>query len=342
MEIRRSLRHGIISAGARARNIADSAARCRRASECSFVRERLTGQAARSCTHCWAIRSLKVFVLHGKSCPCHPHDEESLFRARARSSPAVTSTSISNRCARGASCAVRLCPRRIYLTRAYILRRTSSRVIAPARIGDSRASADNTLSSAAGCVWNRLPPEGRAPDTDGYDISEVRGDLRFSRPFIPILFALLLLSFSRGRYSCRYFAAPPFLFPTGFGIHSRQSFFSLAPLLFFFSSSSFSRPRVSLIRFVSPPRCHPNAAYIDSSQRLEKEERMKERKKESFLFLCLPTNHTFICLRALFERAKEQDSRNAFSKLKTGLSASTFGPTANSTVKLNHTSNFKF
>jgi len=122
-------------------------------------------------------------------------------------------------------------------------------VIAPAPIGDS--CADNTLSSVAGCVWNRLPPEGRAPDTDGYDISEVRGDLRFSRLFIPIL-SPFLLSFSRGRYPCA-----PFPLPFPLRIYSRQSFSS--SLLFFFFSSS--RPHVSLVRFVSPPRCHPNSVH---------------------------------------------------------------------------------
>lgn len=229
---------------------------------------------------------------------------------------------------------LRLCPRRIYLTRAFISRwKDGLPVIAPARIGDSRASAiaDNTLSSAAGCVWNRLPPEGRAPDTDGYDISEVRGDLRFSRPFIPIL----------SPFSC-------FLFPVVATLAHRspylshRSFGSAVVFLFyfFFSSSSSSRPRVSLVRFISPPRRHPNGVQLDSSQRFKKREKEEEMKKRSFSFSVSRRIVLLFAfgLRAFFERANEQDSRNAFSKLKTGLSAS-----ANSTAQLNHMSDeFKF
>lgn len=66
-------------------------------------------------------------------------------------------------------------------------------------------------------VWNRLPPEeGRAPDTDGYDISEVRGDLRFSPPFIPILY-LSGLSLSRFLFPART------LYPPSLTLYSASS-----------------------------------------------------------------------------------------------------------------------
>lgn len=226
---------------------------------------------------------------------------------------------------------MRLCPRRIYLTRAFISRwKDGLPVIAPARIGDSRASAsaDNTLSSAAGCVWNRLPPEGRAPDTDGYDISEVRGDLRFSRPFIPIL----------SPSSCFLFPVvatlalrSPYLSHRSFG---STAVFLFSSLLFFFSLPPLDLAFPSFVLF--HPLVATPTAYIDSSQRFKKREKEEEKmKKKSFSFSVSRRIVLLFALglRAFFERANEQDSRNAFSKLKTGLSAS-----ANSTAQLNHMS----
>lgn len=122
-----------------------------------------------------------------------------------------------------------------------------------------------------------MPPEGRAPDTDGYDISEVRGDLRFSRRFIPILSpsscflfpvaATLVVPFSP--------STSPLL-----RLRSRQSFsssllFYLALLLLLLLLEF--RPRVSLARFISSPRCHPNVHRLDlSSVPMKEEKEMKE------------------------------------------------------------------
>lgn len=92
---------------------------------------------------------------------------------------------------------------------------------------------------------------------------------------------------------------------------------------------------VSLARFISPPRCHPNGIYIDSSRRLGEEEEEDAERKEVILSLALSFSlslGTFICLR----RARLAESVS-FSKLKTGLSTSTSGPTADSyTSKLAH------
>lgn len=195
---------------------------------------------------------------------------------------------------------MRLCPRRIYFTRAHIPAKDGLPVIAPARIGDSRASAsaDNTLSSAAaGCVWNRLPPEGRAPDTDGYDISEVRGDLRFSRPFIPILSLFSCFLFPVAA-TLLHLPSPhsPFL-SHRLRIRSRQSFSS--SLLFYF----FSLPPLDLA-FPSFVLFHPlvatPTAYIDSPQRLEEKEKEKMEKRERSLSLCLSTRIVFLFALTIF------------------------------------------
>lgn len=128
-------------------------------------------------------------------------------------------------------------------------------------------------------VWNRLPPEGRAPDTDGYDISEVRGDLRFSRPFIPILSPFSCFLFSRGR------AYPPLPLPFPPASDPQSVFLFLAPLLFFSLLPPFDLAFPSFVLF------HPLVAtpttYIDSLQRLEEEEEEEEKMKKRKRYLSL-------------------------------------------------------
>lgn len=141
-----------------------------------------------------------------------------------------------------------------------------------------------------------------------------RGDLRFSRSFIPILFPLLLLlSFFR-----RCLVLPQ--------LHSRQS--SRLPLPSSSSLPSFSSWRFNLAFpsfYFALPRCHPDGVVHRLVSR-----RRGEGKRSPSLSPSIGESYLLfaIGLRASFERASKADSENAsFSKLKTGLSASTSGPT---------------
>lgn len=118
-----------------------------------------------------------------------------------------------------------------------------------------------------------MPPEGRAPDTDGYDISEVRGDLRFSRRFIPILSTFSLAFFSprlpsrpRSLFlprssSCPLPPPPP---PPALSLGGVST--SRFPRSFYFTSSL-------------PPRRTPT--------RPPRRKKRRRRKNEKFLFLSL-------------------------------------------------------
>lgn len=207
-------------------------------------------------------------------------------------------------------------------------------VIAAARIGDSRERGQYFI------IRVRLKPVASRRQSSGHWRIWHFWSSRRSTFLLSLYsyFILLPLAFFFPRLHPVPHPFPPVSDPQS------SVFLLLASLLFFFSSVS--RPRVSLVRFVSPPRCHPNGVHrLVSTSRGEKErEGEDEEGKRSFsvsrwiVLLFAPDLHAF------FERANEQNSRNAsFSKLKTGLSASTFGPTANLTVKLDHTfDDFKF
>lgn len=152
-----------------------------------------------------------------------------------------------------------------------------------------------------------MPPEGRAPDTDGYDISEVRGDLRFSPPFIPILSPAVCFLFFRAPSTppppvllCLHpeSSSPPRTAVVSLRLLRRSSSLSPTPLRGTF------RPRVSLARFISPPRSHPiRRTYIDSPQRLGEEKKEDEeeevRTKERGLSLSLSLSRRIVLLFAV-------------------------------------------
>lgn len=158
-----------------------------------------------------------------------------------------------------------------------------------------------------------------------------------------------LYSYFISPFSCFLFPVwplPPSLAPLPLPLppisgSTQSSVFLSLSLLFLLSTSRFP----SFVLF--HPLVATPTAYIDSPQRLAEEE---EEEKEISLFFSLSLDESYFYLLSVFvpsssERMSETTlERNApFSKLKTGLSTSMFGPTTNSTVKLNHTfDDFKF
>lgn len=194
---------------------------------------------------------------------------------------------------------------------------------------------DNTLSSdAAGCVWKTGCLQKAEPRTLT-DMTFLKFAAIYVSPVLLLLFYLPSLAFFF-LVPATLASPPPLPLPLSFPPASDPQssvFLFLAPLLFFSLLPPLDLAFSSFVLF--HPLVATPTAYIASTSRGEREGGDGGEGKRS-IFLSLSVSRRIVLLfplglRAFFERANEQDDlKNAsFSKLKTGLSASTFGPTAN-------------
>lgn len=100
------------------------------------------------------------------------------------------------------------------------------------------------------------------------------------------------------------------------------------------------RPRISLARFISPPRRHP-VRRTSTRLNVSRRRRWRSQGKEIFLSFSVPRRIVLLFAVGLHGSSELRracgtvpGARASFSKLKTGLSASTYGPTTDSMGEL--------